>query len=68
MGNFAENLNLGNRFRPPPPTQNFKSHISFACSCLTNASLFYFCMRGVNTRQESLIFKQNITPKTNLYE
>ena len=19
MGNFAENLNLGNRFRPPPP-------------------------------------------------
>ena len=20
MGNFAENLNLGNRFRPPPPT------------------------------------------------
>ena len=21
MGNFAENLNLGNRFRPPPPGQ-----------------------------------------------
>ena len=22
MGNFAENLNLGNRFRPPPPHCN----------------------------------------------
>ena len=22
MGNFAENLNLGNRFRPPPPVRN----------------------------------------------
>ena len=22
MGNFAENLNLGNRFRPPPPGWN----------------------------------------------
>ena len=21
MGNFAENLNLGNRFRPPPPPE-----------------------------------------------
>ena len=21
MGNFAENLNLGNRFRPPPPIE-----------------------------------------------
>ena len=29
MGNFAENLNLGNRFRPPPArqgaTQNVKN-------------------------------------------
>ena len=23
MGNFAENLNLGNRFRPPPENLNF---------------------------------------------
>ena len=23
MGNFAENLNLGNRFRPPPPPPPF---------------------------------------------
>ena len=22
MGNFAENLNLGNRVRPPPATEN----------------------------------------------
>ena len=22
MGNFAENLNLGNRFRPPPPAKS----------------------------------------------
>ena len=42
--------------------------VSFACSCLVNASLFYFCRWCVNTRQESLIFKQNITPKTNSYK
>ena len=27
MGNFAENLNLGNRFRPPPP--DFDHHFGF---------------------------------------
>ena len=42
--------------------------VSFACSCLINASLFYFCRWCVNTRQESLIFKQNVTPKTNSYK
>ena len=25
MGNFAENLNLGNRFRPPPPGKPLSS-------------------------------------------
>ena len=42
--------------------------VSFAYSCLINASLFYFCRWCVNTKQESLTFKQNITPKTNSYE
>ena len=29
MGNFAENLNLGNRFRPPPPyMRQHKSYMS----------------------------------------
>ena len=26
MGNFAENLNLGNRFRPPPALQMIKCY------------------------------------------
>ena len=29
MGNFAENLNLGNRFRPPPPVRLEKSDTPF---------------------------------------
>ena len=32
------------------------------------ASLFYLCRWCVNTRQETLTFKQNITPKTNSYK
>ena len=67
------------RFGRAPPTpvtirNNFKKtrrsylSVSFACSCLINASLFYFFRWCVNTRQESLIFKQNVTPKTNSYK
>ena len=29
MGNFAENLNLGNRFRPPLPADILPDHFSF---------------------------------------
>ena len=27
MGNFTENLNLGNRFRPPPPDPQAQSEV-----------------------------------------
>ena len=33
MGNFAENLNLGNRFRPPPPEGS-------TCMCRPQEALF----------------------------
>ena len=31
MGNFAENLNLGNRFRPPPPAEVDLGKVGHAC-------------------------------------
>ena len=34
--------------------------ISLACSCLNNASLFYFCRWCTNTRQESLILSKTL--------
>ena len=36
MGNFAENLNLGNRFRPPPPA--FDSSLVLAQTCRFKSS------------------------------
>ena len=46
MGNFAENLNLGNRFRPPPPVWSIKrvsiqNAQSFFISFLKKMSGYY---------------------------
>jgi hypothetical protein len=42
--------------------------VSFACSCLINGNLFHFCRWCVNTRRETITFKQTITPKTDAYK
>ena len=42
--------------------------VSFACSCLINASVFHFCRWCVNSRHDDLTFKQTVTAKTNQFK
>ena len=50
MGNFAENLNLGNRFRPPPVTKkpyfdalyNLMLYFSDFCEKITEVCSFIY--------------------------
>ena len=42
--------------------------ICFACSCLISTHVFYFCRWNVNTRHGGLIFKQEITAKTDAFK
>ena len=56
MGNFAENLNLGNRFRPPPPrfiTDNFR-HLAFD-------KIVLFLEKKTNNNKTKQTNKTNIT-------
>ena len=69
MGNFAENLNWGNRFRPPPPcvvslvTKNMKSQVKnrekvyFSSQILERPSISeYWNISGVPVLTENVIF------------
>ena len=40
MGNFAENLNLGNRFRPPPPLQISLKDVLLATHLMVSYCVF----------------------------
>ena len=42
--------------------------VSFACSCLINASPFLFCRWCVNTRHDDITFRQTVTAKTNQFK
>ena len=63
MGNFAENLNLGNRFRPPPgETHRLEARLLLRGYCTPNLKLvcFVWYLKIINTflKNNACILKQ----------
>ena len=57
MGNFAENLNLGNRFRPPPPDLFFALLFFFIFLMTNLLVLFYHSLTSQYVNQNDHIAK-----------
>ena len=62
IGNFAENLNLGNRFRPPPPAFHFIESL-YHRYALRRLSRFVSLEFTKNVRCAVLLIRYAVPPK-----
>ena len=68
MGNFAENLNLGNRFRPPPDLSIIKHYIIYLFIYMLAFQNNCFCFQVTSFYTKKVKFIQNVYKEGPLFD